>query len=407
MNDEFPRRRHEKLTAFGRLSRWLLLPIWLFFLSASFGSEEGQRAVIDDQDGITNIRAAASKQSGIIDRVPEGEEFTVYPSDRTWWGVRTKRGKEGYIHRSCVRIVPAPAETEQSAEGPLTVSRDAATLAAWAKLIDVQERSRLHQLNETSQINRELQAISLDGVDPVVERHLSAEIASNVRLMAISRQIKTAVGRVQPAITARELLRPAARELGASLMPGAWGSEQLRQEAGQAIGDLLLLYVFSDATAARDLPDMTRQGMDRDRLTVEESVIHHALGLEPPPGMKAALGNVRDRAYAARLQSGRWILRDANGSVADLKMRTDPKAAWNACGWVNMHWRDRRRSNLSFQYEFAQDGSFRLYDTGMGAAVMGIPLKPQICQAVFVQPTILKVTDQNGRSMGTWERVSD
>ena len=63
-------------------------------------------AVIDDPDGFANVRAARSPSGEIIARVNRGEEFHTYQQHRTWWEVRTRDGKVGYMHQSRIRIVP-------------------------------------------------------------------------------------------------------------------------------------------------------------------------------------------------------------------------------------------------------------------------------------------------------------
>jgi SH3 domain-containing protein len=369
-------------------------------------ADNGVTGVIDDRDGYTNIRASASKESAPVGQVKENEQFTVYPDETSWWRIRTKEGLTGFIHRSCVRLLESKAGSGDSkSSAPLTISRDVATLEAWTRYVAIQESERSHQFAETEVITRECEKIPLEGVDPVVAAHIGAEIAFNKNLMAMNNRVQAALTRVKPMVALRDSLRSAPRSLGGELMPDAGAPEEIRRGTGQAIGELLLLYCFSDATAV-DLPDRSRVAVDHDRLLVEEAIINLALGLENPEGLKRLLGYVRNRAFAARLQSGRWILRAANGDIADLEMSTDLQAAWNAGGWVTIKWRQRGRAEGRFQYEFAADGTFHLLDRGMGALLMGKLAPRRIVKAAFVRPTVLQITDDEGSFTGTWEQIS-
>lgn len=374
---------------------------------ATILADDGVTGVIDDRDGHTNIRRSASKESEIIGQVTERERFTVYRNESPWWQIRTSSGLSGFIHRSCVRLLESDRGSDDSKRSaPLTISRDAATLQAWARYVEILESERSHQLVDTAVIDRECEKIPLDGVDPVVASHIATEIANNENVTAMNNRVQAAITRVKPIVALRDSLRPAARSLGGKLMPDAGAPEDLRRETGEAIGELLLLYCFSDSTAV-DLPDRSRVAIDHDRHVVEEALINAELDLDNPEGLKIQLGRVRDRAFSARLQAGRWILRAPDGNIADLKMRSDLKAAWNAGGWVTIKWRQRGRTEADFQYEFAADGTFHLLDRGMGALLMGDVAPPaRILRAVFVRPTILRVTDERGKLMGTWEQVS-
>jgi hypothetical protein len=369
-------------------------------------AENGVTAVIDDRDGYTNIRASPSKESAPVGQVKEDEPFTVYPDETSWWRIRTKEGLAGFIHRSCVRLLENKAGSGDSkGSAPLTISRDAATQETWTRYVAIQESERSHQFAKTEVIIREAEKIPLEGVDPVVAAHIWAVIAYSENLIAMKNRVDAALTRVKPMVVLRDSLRPAARSLGGELMPDAGAPEEIRRETGKAIGELLLLYCFSDATAV-DLPDRSRIGIDHDRLLVEEAIINGALGLENPEGLKRLLGYARNRAFAARLQSGRWILRTPKGDIADLEMRTDLQAAWNAAGWVTIKWRQRGRAEGDFQYEFAPDGTFHLLDRGMGALLMGKLAPRRIVRAAFVRPTVLQITDDEGSFTGTWEQIS-
>jgi uncharacterized protein YgiM (DUF1202 family) len=62
-------------------------------------------AVINDPDGYTNIRSGPGTQYEIIGTVVENEVFYVISTEGNWWRIRTKDGKEGYMHKSRIRIL--------------------------------------------------------------------------------------------------------------------------------------------------------------------------------------------------------------------------------------------------------------------------------------------------------------
>lgn len=104
--------------------RWRQVAITLFMLASAtvlIAADGGAPAVIDDRDGYTHIRSSPSKESKPIGKVIDGERFTVFPNDGSWWRIRTKAGVTGFIHRSCVRILP---ERDSKADEPAAVSGD-------------------------------------------------------------------------------------------------------------------------------------------------------------------------------------------------------------------------------------------------------------------------------------------
>ena len=63
-------------------------------------------AIIQDPDGYTNVRNGMSKNSEIIDRLFEGENYEVFPSsDNNWWVVYTQSNVKGYVHKSRIKII--------------------------------------------------------------------------------------------------------------------------------------------------------------------------------------------------------------------------------------------------------------------------------------------------------------
>jgi hypothetical protein len=395
-----------KSTFWGYWKCFAATTVALSFAVAKLQAADGVTAVIDDRDGYTNIRRSTSKESAPVGQVKENEQFTVYPDETSWWRIRTKEGLTGFIHRSCVRLLKEnTGNLDSKSSAPLTVSRDAATLQAWTRYVAILESERSRPFVDTAVINRECEKIPLDGVDPVVASHIATEVANNKNVTAMNNRVQAAITRIKPIVALRDSLRPAARSLGGTLMPDAGAPEDLRRETGEAIGELLLLYCFSDSTAV-DLPDRSRVAIDHDRHVVEEAFINAALNMDNAEGLKIQLGRVRDRAFSARLQSGRWILRTPQGDIADLEMRTNLEAAWNAAGWVTINWRRRGRAEGFFQYEFAPDGTFHLLDKGMGAQLMRKLAPRRIVKAAFVRPTVLQITDENDSFTGTWEQIS-
>jgi hypothetical protein len=65
----------------------------------------GLRAVIDDPDGYTNVRAGPSGRSAIVDRVEDGETFVTFRQTGAWWRVRTSDGTLGYMSASRIRLL--------------------------------------------------------------------------------------------------------------------------------------------------------------------------------------------------------------------------------------------------------------------------------------------------------------
>jgi len=60
-------------------------------------------AIINDLDGYTNLRRDQNASSEILQKVKSGEPIEVLDNTSDWFLVKTKEGKEGYIHKSRVR----------------------------------------------------------------------------------------------------------------------------------------------------------------------------------------------------------------------------------------------------------------------------------------------------------------
>jgi hypothetical protein len=63
------------------------------------------RAVNNDPDGYTNVRAGQSTSSAVLAQVVDGEVFETYRQDGDWWQVRTNGGTIGYMHISRIRLL--------------------------------------------------------------------------------------------------------------------------------------------------------------------------------------------------------------------------------------------------------------------------------------------------------------
>ncbi len=64
------------------------------------------RAVIDDPDGYTNVREGRSTATKIIFKIYDNQQFNViYNSQSNWWYIIMDDGRQGYMHKSRIRIL--------------------------------------------------------------------------------------------------------------------------------------------------------------------------------------------------------------------------------------------------------------------------------------------------------------
>lgn len=56
-----------------------------------------------DKDGYTNLRSDKNAQSDILQKIMSGEKIEVLDNSGDWFLVKTKDGKQGYIHKSRIR----------------------------------------------------------------------------------------------------------------------------------------------------------------------------------------------------------------------------------------------------------------------------------------------------------------
>lgn len=59
---------------------------------------------ISDPDGYTNVRKEKSTSSDILQRIKSGEVVEVLDNSGDWYLIKTKEGKEGYVHKSRVKV---------------------------------------------------------------------------------------------------------------------------------------------------------------------------------------------------------------------------------------------------------------------------------------------------------------
>lgn len=81
------------------------LLIFLLSLAFTMSSHAGERGVISDPDGFTNVRAKQSANSAVVAKVKEGETFEFEGNEHEdWWKVKLASGTTGYMHSSRIRF---------------------------------------------------------------------------------------------------------------------------------------------------------------------------------------------------------------------------------------------------------------------------------------------------------------
>ncbi|WP_396267753.1 SH3 domain-containing protein [Ideonella sp.] len=64
------------------------------------------RAILQDPDGFSNLRAAPGTRSAIITRLPQGQSLERLREEDGWWLVRTPEGQTGWVHGSRLKGEP-------------------------------------------------------------------------------------------------------------------------------------------------------------------------------------------------------------------------------------------------------------------------------------------------------------
>ena len=60
--------------------------------------------IIQDPDGFTNVRKDKNSSSEILQKIKSGENIDVLNNSGDWFFVKTKEGKEGYVHSSRIKL---------------------------------------------------------------------------------------------------------------------------------------------------------------------------------------------------------------------------------------------------------------------------------------------------------------
>jgi SH3 domain-containing protein len=92
--------------------RLVVFAATLVVLTATQAAADERRAVIEDPDGFTNVRAEPDAKGAVVAKVKRGEVFTFDMPDRgsEWCHVTLASGTKGYLHASRVRLHSTMAE---------------------------------------------------------------------------------------------------------------------------------------------------------------------------------------------------------------------------------------------------------------------------------------------------------
>lgn len=90
------------------------------FLGMALLAVAGDRGVINDPDGFTNVRADQRADAAVVAKVKTGEPFEFESGDGDWWKVTLSSGKSGWIHYSRIRyhftLDEIPEKDEENSE---------------------------------------------------------------------------------------------------------------------------------------------------------------------------------------------------------------------------------------------------------------------------------------------------
>lgn len=64
---------------------------------------ENTEYFIHDNDGYTNLRKDKNTSSKVVEKIKSGEQIEVLDTSGDWWLVKTKSGKQGYVHKSRIK----------------------------------------------------------------------------------------------------------------------------------------------------------------------------------------------------------------------------------------------------------------------------------------------------------------
>jgi len=406
----------------------------LVFILAGFFAERGIAeqpvtyvvAGVADGDSL-NVRAGPGAKFAVVATLPNGaggiiqRGHPVLNGNDDWIDISFASGegwvRPKYLEKAAAVASDYPPDNSQSQAAPLSQTKiDASpqTLALWKSYEDIANQMRESEAKDGAVELSQIQLLDPAGADPIVVSFIENTKAYLRFVIAGSAQAEQAMRQVRPARELVATLRPFAEKTGEELMPDAGGSEDLRKGVGGEIGSLLLDYVFSDLTAAKNMPDGWRAIQEGDRLKTEESLINGALGLEDSDSLKLWLDMVRNRSFAANLLRGHWVCRNVNGKTAELVFSSDPRSYLRACGKVEMHWRSNRNfggyngapQEISyFVWQFVK-GSFRMTETDV-ISMFGGPQVWRSLNAKFTSPDVFDVSDEQNVPIGQWTRIDD
>jgi len=64
---------------------------------------ESTEYFIHDSDGYTNLRKDKNTSSEVLEKITSGEQVDVLDQSGDWWLIKTKNGKQGYVHKSRIK----------------------------------------------------------------------------------------------------------------------------------------------------------------------------------------------------------------------------------------------------------------------------------------------------------------
>ena len=75
----------------------------VIYQSPDEGETDNKRFYIDDPDGFTNLRRSKTTASEIIQKIKSGAQIEVLDDSGDWFSIKTKEGKEGFVHKSKIK----------------------------------------------------------------------------------------------------------------------------------------------------------------------------------------------------------------------------------------------------------------------------------------------------------------
>lgn len=302
-----------------------------------------------------------------------------------------------------------------------TLNVSAHSIDIWKNYESIRDQTRRSKSNnDAAEELVALEKIDLSELDSIIGKQIAATKEYLKIVIAGAAKTKEATEKVRANREMVENARPLARKLGEALMPETGASEEMRQQTGKAIGDLILQYCYADQTTAKDLPDIISIIRLGDQVLTQESIINAGLGIENSSELKQWLLPVKDRAFASRLLSGTWKSEQKSGRVDSLKMSCNAQNFHEGGGSVEMTpisgqntptrnprlrggaTRPRPVSKSLFNWRFV-NGEFFMEEINIWS-MMGNPQVRKL-HAEFLNPGLFRISDENDKLIGEWERV--